>query len=44
MDEYIKKYGKLSLDKLMIVLTDSDLCDDESCVLHKAFKKYVKCQ
>ena len=51
MEEFIEMYGIHAFYDLMDVLVDDkilfkdcedDLCDDEGCVLYKAFQKYLE--
>lgn len=53
MEEFIKIYGNEVLEELFDILNnkdnkynfdqcDDDLCDDESCMLYKSFKIYIK--
>ncbi|AGO47855.1 hypothetical protein Phi46:1_gp44 [Cellulophaga phage phi46:1] len=50
MNEFIARYGKETLDDLIEVLNsaddfkhcDDDMCDDEECILIKAFNKFLK--
>lgn len=44
----VKHGGKIIMEVISILLDDSyatcddDQCDDEGCILHKAFKKYLE--
>ncbi len=47
IEKFIEKYGKEKLDKIITILLDDyncddPQCDDEGCVLNKAFLKYLK--
>jgi hypothetical protein len=52
INDFIEEFSVETLDKVLGVLLDSgatenyiacddDLCDDEGCVLYKAFRKYL---